>query len=46
MTTPPDIPPDLAEPEPRDAGAAGHEVPADLLELHGLIELANNGGPA
>ena len=33
--------------EPDCAGAAGHEVPAELLELHGLLELANNtGGPA
>ena len=51
--TPPPIPPDLPPlplddmlVEPDDAGAAGHEVPAELLELHGLLELANNGGPA
>lgn len=46
-----DMPPSLASwwptlVEPDDAGAAGHEVPAELLELHGLLELANNGGPA
>lgn len=52
--TPPPIPPDLPPlplddmlVEPDCAGAAGHEVPAELLELHGLLELANNtGGPA
>lgn len=43
---PPDLPaPDPELTEPADAGAEGHDVPADLLELHGLIELANNGGP-
>ncbi len=46
MTNPTDIPPDDVV-EPDDAGAEGHDVPADLLELHGLLELANNtGGPA
>lgn len=52
--TPPPIPPDLpplplddmlVEPDGINV-AAGHEVPAELLELHGLLELANNGGPA
>ena len=46
---PPDLPPlplDDMLVEPDDAGAEGHEVPAELLELHGLLELANNGGPA
>lgn len=33
--------------EPDDAGTEGHDVPADLLELHGLLELElNSGGPA
>ena len=45
MTTTENIPPDDVI-EPDDAGAEGHEVPAELLELHGLLELANNGGPA
>ena len=44
--TPPPIPPTEYVDEPDDAGTEGHDVPADLLELHGLIELANNGGPA
>lgn len=48
MTTnenPPDTLPTELIDEPDDAGTEGHDVPADLLELHGLIELANNGGP-
>ncbi len=46
MTTTENIPPDDVV-EPDDAGAAGHEVPAELLERHWLLELANNtGGPA
>jgi len=44
VTTTENIPPDDVDEAP-DAGAEGHDVPADLLELHGLIELANNGGP-
>jgi len=44
MTTTENIPPDDVV-EPDDAGTEGHDVPADLVELHGLIELANNGGP-
>lgn len=40
----PDIDDELVEPD--DAGAEGHDVPPELLELHGLLELANNGGPA
>jgi hypothetical protein len=43
---PPDLPTIDPALEPDDAGAEGHDVPADLVELHGLIELANNGGPA
>lgn len=43
MTTTDNIPPDPELTEPADAGAEGHDVPADLLELHGLIELANDG---
>lgn len=35
----------LEELEADDAGLEGHAVPADLLELHALTELANNGGP-
>lgn len=45
-TQPPDLPTIDPALEPDDAGTEGHEVPADLLELHGLLELANNGGPA
>ena len=45
MTTTENIPPDDVV-EPDDAGTEGHDVPAELLELHGLLELANNGGPA
>lgn len=30
-------------PEPPDAGAEGHEVPADLLELHEIIEAVEAG---
>ena len=46
MTTTENIPPDDVV-EPDDAGTEGHDVPADLLELHGLLELElNNGGPA
>lgn len=41
MTTPP-LPPD---PDPvleaPDAGAEGHDIPPELLEVHGLAELAN-----
>jgi hypothetical protein len=44
--TPPDTLPTEYVDEAPDAGAEGHDVPADLVELHGLIELANNGGPA
>jgi hypothetical protein len=45
--TPPPIPdPDPDHLEADDAGTEGHDVPADLLELHGLLELAHNGGPA
>lgn len=52
MSTTAPTPPtdDIAHPapidEPDDAGAEGHDTPAELLELHGLLELANNGGPA
>ena len=45
MTTTENIPPDDVV-EPDDAGTEGHDVPAELLELHGLLELANNGAPA
>ena len=44
--TPPDTLPTEYVDEAPDAGAEGHDVPADLLELHGLLELAHNGGPA
>jgi hypothetical protein len=43
---PPDPSTDDIIEEPLDAGTEGHDVPAELLELHGLIELANNGAPA
>lgn len=41
MTPPPNTN-DAGEPlEADDAGAEGHDIPPELLELHGLLELGN-----